>query len=275
VLFRVSGWTYFQALTALAVPRRLTLLMTAAAVGCATVPPGQGAVVLAPSGLRPEPLTEGVSSIPWFSDISLYNLRQQELTARFNALTHDGGLVTASASVVTYRIVPEELVALAREVGPDYAQLLVRPETEAAVRLVVGGLLANDFDSDHIVAAQVEITRRAAARLRPYHVLLESVDLRTMRVVAPLAQLQVAGALVLEQQILEAPRDVEIARKKAEALREEAQGLSDQFEAVAASLTAQTLEDRRRRAWDALLRAPSASVVVEAAGTPATLEVAP
>ena len=250
-------------------------LLVGAAVGCASVPSGQGAVVLAPSGVRPEPLTEGVSSIPWFAEVSLYDLRQQKLTVRFNALTRDGGLVTASASVVTYRIVAEELVALAREVGPDYAQSLIKPEAEAAVYLVVSGLLADELDSPHIVVAQAEITRRAASRLRPYHVLLESVDLRTLQVVAPPAQIQVARALVLEQEILAAPRAMEIAVKKADARREEAEGLLSQFQAIAPSLSLPTLEDRRRRAWDALLRAPSSSVVVETARRPAVLEVSP
>lgn len=255
--------------------RYLVMGLNAATLSCATVPPGHGAVVLASSGVRPEALTEGVSPIPWFGEISLYDLRQQQLTVRFNALTHDGGLVTASASVVTYRIVPEELVPLAREVGPAYAQVLVKPEAEAAVRLVIGGLLADELDSDHIVAAQAEITRLAATRLRPYHVILESVDLRTLQVLAPLAQMQVGYALMLEQQLLTAPRRMEVVRKKADALRDEAQGLSDHFNAVAPSLLPQTLEDRRRRAWDHLLQAPSSSVVLEAAGAPAKLEVSP
>jgi regulator of protease activity HflC (stomatin/prohibitin superfamily) len=249
--------------------------LVVASVGCATVPPGYGAVVLAPSGVQPEPLKEGVSAIPWFGEVKLYDLRQQELTVRFNAITGDGGLVTASASVVTFRIVPEELVALAREVGPLYGQVLVRPETEAAVRTVIGGLLADELDTQHILVAQAEVTRRAAQRLRPYHVLLESVDLRTLQLVAPLVFAQVGRALVLEQQILAAPRQLEVAQKQADARREEASGLSRQFEALAPSLSPETLEDRRVRAWNRLLQAPSSSVQVEAAGSPAILEVSP
>jgi regulator of protease activity HflC (stomatin/prohibitin superfamily) len=254
---------------------RLLFLFALASASCATVPPGQGAVVLGPSGVHPQPLPEGVSSVPWFGEVTLYDLRQQQLTVRFNALTKDGGLVKASASVVTYRIVPEELVALAREVGPDYGAVLVRPEAEAAVRLVVGGLLADEFDSDHIVAAQAEISRRAAARLRPYHILLESVDLRTMQVVAPLAQMQVAYTLVLQQRYLTTPREMEVVHKQADQRREQAEGLANELGAIAPSLSSQTLEDRRRRAWDALLRAPSSSVFAETAGAPAVVEVSP
>lgn len=252
----------------------LTALMLTSAA-CATVPPGHGAVVVGPSGVRAEPLTEGVSSMPWSGEVSLYDLRQQQLSVRFNALTHDGGLVTASASVVTFRIVPEELVAFAREVGPKYAEVLVRPEAEAAVRLVVGGLLADELDTDHIRAAQAEVTRRAAARLRPYHLLLESVDLRTLQVVAPLASAEVGHALVLQQEFLAAERRLEIARRQADAQREEARGLARQFEALARSLSPQTLEDLRVRAWSRLLLSPSSSVQVEAAGVPAVLEVSP
>jgi regulator of protease activity HflC (stomatin/prohibitin superfamily) len=249
--------------------------MLVLSAGCATVPPGQGAVVLGPSGVHPEALTEGVSAMPWFGEVSLYDLRQQQVTVRFNALTHDGGLVTASASVVTFRIVPEELVALAREVGPGYAEALVRPEAERAVRLVVGGLKADELDTDHIRLAQADVTRRAAERLRPYHLLLESVDLRTLQVVAPLAQAEVGHALVLQQRFLAAARQLEIVEKQADARRAEAAGLASQFEALSRSLSPQTLDDMRLRAWTRLLQSPSSYVEVEAAGSPALLEVSP
>jgi hypothetical protein len=104
---------------------------------------------------------------------------------------------------------------------------------------------------------------------------LESVDLRTLQVVAPLASAQVGQALVLEQQLLAQPRLLEVAHKKGEALQQEAEGLATGFDAVSPTLSPQTLEDKRRRAWDALLRAPATSVVVDAAGPPAAVEVTP
>ncbi len=251
----------------------LGLVLTSAA--CITVPPGHAAVALAPSGLRPDVLPEGVSAIPWFGQVYLYDTREQELTLRFNAISRDGSPVTTSASVVTYRIVPEEVVALAREVGPNYADVLVRPEVEAALRLVVGGLGSDELDTDHILVAQAAVKERAAARLRPYHVVLESVDFRTLQVVSPLALGQVGASLVLQQRLLEAPRQLEIVRKQAEARREEAAGLAQNHEALEGSLSALTLADLRRRAWDALLRAPSSTVHVKAAGAPAIVEVPP
>jgi len=251
------------------------LLLAVGGFACTTVPPGHGAVVLAPSGVQPAALGEGVSPIPWFGEVSLYDLREQELTVRFEAITRDGSPAQTSASVVTFRIVPEELVGLAREVGPQYASVLVRPEVEAAVRFVIGGLKADELDTDHIVAAQSEVTLRAAAGLRPYHVLLESVDLRTLQIVSPLALAQVGATLVLEQRLLAAPRELEIARKQAEARRQDAAGLADRHETLRSSLSPQSLEDFRRRAWDELLRAPSATIHVKAAGSPAIVEVSP
>ncbi|MGO9831085.1 MAG: SPFH domain-containing protein [Myxococcaceae bacterium] len=255
--------------------RLACLFLALAGVACTTVPPGRAAVVLAPSGVRPEPLGEGVSAIPWFGQVSLYDLREQELTVQFNAITQDGSPAMTSASVVTFRIIPEELVALAREVGPDYASVMVQPEVEAAVRLVVGGLRADELDTEHILAAQAKVTDRAAARLRPYHILLESVDMRTLQIVSPLALAQVGATLVLEQRLLAEPRELEIVRKQADARREEAVGLAERHETLQGSLSPQTLEDFRRRAWDKLLRAPSATIHVEAAGSPAIVEVSP
>ena len=250
-------------------------LLVLAASACTTVPPGHAAVALAPSGLRPDILPEGVSPIPWFGQVYLYDTREQQLTLRFNAISRDGSPVTTSASVVTYRIVPEELVALAREVGPNYADVLVRPEVEAALRLVVGGLGSDELDTEHILAAQAAVMERAAVRLRPYHIVLESVDFRTLQVVSPLALEQVGATLVLQQRLLEAPRHLEIVRKEAEARREEAAGIAQNHETLEGSLSPATLEDLRRRSWDALLRAPSTTVHVKAAGAPALLEVPP
>jgi regulator of protease activity HflC (stomatin/prohibitin superfamily) len=265
---RPSRWVRTAAGRALA-------LLALSASACTTVPPGHAAVALAPSGLRPDVLPEGVSPIPWFGQVYLYDTREQTLTLRFNAISRDGSPVTTSASVVTYRIVPEELVALARELGPNYADVLIRPEVEAALRLVVGGLGSDELDTEHILAAQVAVKERSEARLRPYHILLESVDFRTLQVVSPLALEQVGAALVLQQRLLEAPRQLEIIRKEAEARREEAAGIAQNHEALEGSLSAPTLADLRRRAWDALLRTPSSTVHVKAAGTPAIVEVPP
>jgi hypothetical protein len=134
---------------------------------------------------------------------------------------------------------------------------------------------ADELDTDHIRLAQTEVTRRAAARLRPYHLLLESVDLRTLQVIAPLAQAEVGHALVLQQEFLAAARQLEIVGKQADARRAEAAGLAAQFEALGPSLSPETLENLRVRAWDRLLQSPSTSVEVEAAGAPAILEVSP
>ena len=274
---RHMGWVFCGSRDPGGGPRGRCLLPLLAllSIACATVPPGRAAVVLAPSGVQAQPLAEGVSGVPWFGEFFLYDMRQQQLTVRFNAITADGSPARTSASVVTYHIVPEEVVALAREIGPDYAEVVVRPEVESAVRLVVGGLKSDELDTDDILAAQVKVTARAAARLRPYHVALDSVDLRALEVVSPVALGEVGATLVLEQVLLSEPQLLEIARKQADAQREEAVGLADQFRALTGTLAPASLEDLRRRAWDQLLRAPSTTVNVEARGAPAIVEVSP
>ncbi|HXX32102.1 MAG TPA: SPFH domain-containing protein [Myxococcaceae bacterium] len=260
-------------------PRLAVLLVVAGivagAVACSTVPAGYGGVAFGPSGVDPSPVREGVTGTPWFGEVTLYDLRLQSLTVRFSTLSADGIAVTTSASVVTFRVVPAELVALSREVGPRYAEVILRPSVEAAVRQVLGSLHADELDSAHLVAAQQAITERAAADVRRYHVLLESVDLRTVQVEAPLALAQVGEALALEQVVLAGPHLLEISAQRAEARRSEAEGIASRDRTLVLTLTPEVLENLRNRAWSQLLRAPASSVVARSPGQTMLLEVKP
>ena len=69
------------------------------------------------AGLPPSPRARACSSSGRFARIDVYDLRAHERTEDLAALSADGGMIEARASVLTYHPVPEELVALAREVG--------------------------------------------------------------------------------------------------------------------------------------------------------------
>ena len=87
---------------------------------CATVPAGKVGVVLRTNGVDGEPLGEGVHLIGPLADVETYDQRAQEKSEDLDALSADGEMLEAQASVLTFHPVPTELVALAREVGPDY-----------------------------------------------------------------------------------------------------------------------------------------------------------
>jgi regulator of protease activity HflC (stomatin/prohibitin superfamily) len=237
-------------------------------VACATVPPGYAGVVLTPSGVRPRPLGEGVSAVPPLSQVALYDLRVQTRAENLRALAADGAPLIARASVVAFHVVPAQLVALHREVGPEYYDRVVRPVVRSEVRRVLGGLCSDQITAAAIPRIQARIQAGVAARLPRFHVVADTIDLRNLVVdYSPMAYGVILQTGVLEQRALATPQLLAIERHRAEVRREEARGVSAQFRLVAPGLTPQVLADSATHTVGDLLAAPTTSVLL---GTGAT-----
>jgi len=250
------------------------LLLSAAA--CVTVPSGHLGVLLRPEGVAREPIGEGVHLIGPLARAEIYDLRGQEHLEYLAALSADGAMLEARASVLTFRPAAGEVVALAREVGPSYYQVVVQPIIRSTVRRVLAGRRLDELDTAGILGAQGEITRIAAARARPYHIILESVDLRTLDMLpsSPAYRVVIATS-VSEQEVLAARKRVDLVRHSGDARREAARGVAVSHAVLAPTLTAETLTESANRAWTNLVTAPSSHVEVRASRNPYLMEVAP
>lgn len=74
---------------------------------------------------------------PW-SRVDLYDVPVDEHTEDLGAVSADGAALEGKASVLTFHAAPGEVVALAREVGPDFYAAVVRPIVSSTVRRVLG-----------------------------------------------------------------------------------------------------------------------------------------
>jgi regulator of protease activity HflC (stomatin/prohibitin superfamily) len=246
------------------------------APACVTVPSGHLGVLLRSEGVAREPMGEGVHLLGPLARAEIYDLRAQEHTEVLAALSADGAMLEARASVLTFRPAAGELVALAREIGPTYYQVIVRPIVRSTVRRVLASRRLDELDTAAVLSAQEEITRIAAARTRPFHVILDGVDLRTLAMLpSSPAYRVVVETSVTEQQVLAARKRVELVGRHTEARREAARGLAWSYTVLAPSLTRETLADSANRAWTRLVTAPSSSVEVQASRSPYLMEVAP
>lgn len=242
---------------------------------CATVPPGYAAVVTTPSGVRPDPLTEGVSFIGPWSQADLLDLRAQERNENLAGVAADGATVEANASVVTWHIIPEEVVAFDREVGPHPYSRLIRPVVQAAVRKVVARYPAFEImDTRNLPAIQRQITALAAADARKMHIRVDDVYMRSLTVAAAPLTAAILETSQLEQQVLEMRDELEIARRQADVRREEGRSLAIANADIGGTLTPQVIDDSARRAWSDLLNAPNTSVSVSPEMSP-KVEVSP
>ena len=240
------------------------LLVLLGVSACATVPPGEGAVVLHPSGTDPKALGEGRHWTGFFSESELYDLRQQEHDEDLVGLSRDGAALQLRASLVTYRLVPEELVALAREIGPDYHEVVVRPVVQSTVRRILATYRVDQLDSPRLREAQERITELARERLRPRHVLLTSVLLRGVFVDAPRMNREIEATAIADQQVLEERHRLDLARARARERVEEARGIDAAHRLLAPTLDRRLLDSRRIEAWERLLTSPGTAVEITA-----------
>ncbi|MCA1664479.1 MAG: hypothetical protein LC659_09455 [Myxococcales bacterium] len=241
--------------------------------GCATIPSGSAAVVMGASG-RVEVLGEGAHVVSPLARVELYDLRAQERDEDLVGITSDGVPVAARTSLVTYSIAPDELAALDRAVGSGYYDVVVRPIVRASVRRVLSAYRADDLDAATIIDAQRRITELAATRLRPFHIVLDSVDLRTLAVLmSEKSYRMVLDIGVLEQRLLAQRQRLEVERQRGEALRQRARSIAGAHARVAPTLTPAVLADDALRASAALMSSPTTHVLVGDGRQPIALEV--
>lgn len=251
------------------------LLVVALGAGCATVPAGHGGVVTSPfSGVRKEPLTEGVT-FTGFSQVQIYDLRAQEQPEDLRGVAADGAPVQANASVVTWHIVPSELVEFARHVGPDAYPRIVRPIVQSAVRRVVARYGAFQLmDSRNIPAIQRAITELSRQHAEGLHLAIDGVLIRSMVIASAPLYAQIVGTSTEEQLALSMPHEIEIARGRGEQRRERGRAAVAAHALEAPTLTPEALQHAAIDAWTALATSPATTILV-APDQPYVLEVAP
>ena len=243
---------------------------------CATIPPGHVGVLLKPNGVAPLPLGEGAHLVNPLSRVELYDLRVDEHNEDLAAISADGVTLEARASILTFHAAPGEVVALAREVGPRFYDMVVLPVVSSTVRMVLAGMRADRLDTPSIIRAQAEVTLLAGQRLRPFHIIVDSVNLRTLGIsFASAAYAEVIDTGVEEQKLLMARQQVALARRQADNLREQARGIAAAHTIVKPTLTPGILQDGTDRAWSALLTSPLTTVEVRASEDSTLTEIEP
>ncbi len=234
---------------------------TAGLTGCAVVDSGYRGVAVSPNG-HFTTLPEGASFVVPFTSVRSYDLRQRGFTAHFFTLTADGVSVETSDSLVTYHIVKSEIVPLAREVGPNYESVVIVPIVQSVVRRVLASYRWSQLDSRHIREANKKITKLTAVKLRPYHIVLESVLLRNLEDEQPLYEKAVIDTSVMKQYALRAQTEVKIAKRRAEQRRIEAKGIVAANNLIAPTLTKKILKDDEIKTWRKLVDSPNTQVKI-------------
>lgn len=204
-------------------------------------------------------LGEGLRFVPPWDKLFVYNVRLQEIRHSMSVLTEEGLEIKFDLSI-RYR--PElELVGLLHQrVGPDYAEKVVVPEVESALRSIAGGQKL-----DAIYTASQDVVQRVVTEVLEQasrnYVHIDEVVVRHIELPQPVrARIE---AKMIEKETAEAYEfRLRIATGEAERQKIEAGGLAVYNGIIGASLSPGVLQWEALQATKELAKSPNAKTII-------------
>jgi len=204
-------------------------------------------------------LGEGLRFVPPWDKLFVYNVRLQEIRHSMSVLTEEGLEIKFDLSI-RYR--PElELVGLLHQrVGPDYAEKVVVPEVESALRSIAGGQKL-----DTIYTASQDVVQRVVTEVLEQasrnYVHIDEVVVRHIEL--PQAVRERIEAKMIEKETAEAYEfRLKIATSEAERQKIEAGGLAVYNGIIGASLSPSVLQWEALQATKELAKSPNAKMII-------------
>lgn len=204
-------------------------------------------------------LGEGLKIIPPWDKVFIYNIRVQEQKHEMQVLTKEGMTATLHLSI-RYHPEPEMVGLLHERVGPKYAERIVIPEVESALRTIMG-----EFELHEVYGSQRGLVQKAINdSLEQVSQKFVKVDSIVLREVELPAKVRDAIEEKMTQKELSEAYEYKLEREKQEAERRkiEADGLSNYNNTLKQSLSPEVLKWEAIEATKALANSPNAKTVI-------------
>jgi len=235
-----------RSITLRALACALATLGLGASTGCsyATVNSGELGVLWTPDGIEQKVYHEGSWHIGVWDKVTIYSARSQEREERLEVLAANGLRIELDASV-RYHIVPEEVLALDRELGVHFYSTLLGPTVRSQARRVVGRYQPEEIYSTQRETIERLIREGVEKAVAGRHIVLEAVLIRNVTLPDTI-QGAINNKLEAEQQALkmkfviaeaEAEAQKKMIEEKAEAERQKvrAESMAESDEIMAKS----------------------------------------
>ena len=210
------------------------------------------------------PLGEGFHIVAPWNSVSIYEVRQQELSENIQALSSNGLDIKIDASIWFQ---PEYALLgnLHQEKGEMYIQRVLHPAIRSAARSVVGRYTPEQLYSSKRDAIQTEIYTETNRLLEGQYVQLNEVLVRDVKL-PPTIKDAIERKLSQEQEALEYEFRLQKAEQEAERQRIDAEGKARANQILSASLTDKILQEKGIQATIELSKSPNSKVVVIGSG---------
>ncbi len=209
-------------------------------------------------------LGEGFHIVAPWNTVYVYEVRQQELSEKIQALSSNGLDIRIDASIWFQ---PEftNLGNLHQQRGEMYIQRVLQPAIRSAARSVVGRYTPEQLYSSKRDAIQTEIFTETNRLLEGQFVQLNEVLVRDVTL-PPTIKEAIERKLSQEQEALEYEFRLQKAEQEAERQRIDAEGKATANRILSASLTDKILQEKGIQATLELSKSPNAKVVVIGGG---------
>jgi prohibitin 1 len=241
----------------------LVVLLTLSGSIFRTIQPGENAVLFKRfgGGLDTENVKgQGFLIIAPWNRLITYDTRTKEAFEEMSVLSKNGLTIAVELSY-RYQPITKSIGLLHEEIGPNYLEVIVKPEIRSATREVIGKYLPEELYSTKREAIQDEILERTKEKVGKKHIVLDEVLIRE---VALPASLKVAIEKKLEEEQLSFQFEFKLDRERKEAERKiiEATAKAEANRILNASLTSNILKDKGIEATLELAKSPNSKVVV-------------
>jgi len=206
---------------------------------------------------------EGLHFIMPFNRMYRYNARNQTIRDELDVLTVDGLTVKVKYSI-RYYLKSENLPLLHLKVGPNYADVVVKPEVRSTIRTIFGQYKPEDIYTSQR-AIQEQINEVARDKFQALYVGLDGIPIHTIK-------LPTVISTAIEEKLATQQRDkayvyrFSIAEKEAARLLVEANGLKNYNKTLSESLNPELLRWYGVKATENIAKSDNSKVIVIGGG---------
>ncbi|HLD47940.1 MAG TPA: prohibitin family protein [Desulfobaccales bacterium] len=237
----------------------LVLVVTVAVSTAKVVPPGNvGVLVLL--GKVYGSIPEGVHLVNPLASMTLMNVRTKEVFEHAEAPSREGLNVALEVSCL-YHLKPAEAANVYRQVGPNYEEVVVKPQFRSAIRGITVNHEAKDLYTSSRELIASEIFKDLEENLGKRGMVVETILLR--KVDLPKLVVEAINAkLAADQQAQQMRFVLEKERQEAERKRIEAQGIQDFQKIISQGLSEQLLRWKGIETTQALAESQNSKTII-------------
>lgn len=202
---------------------------------------------------------EGLHFVMPYNRMYVYDTRRQRVSDSIDVLTVDGLMVHVEYSV-RFSPNPDLLPLLHQKIGPDYLNVVVRPEVRSVIRTVFGQYKPEEIYTTQ-KAIQERVSVQAKVRSEARFVSIDDVPIERI-CLPPLVATAIENKKAQQQLDEEYEYRLKVANKEAERKRIDAAGQKDYNETVSRSLSPMLMEWHGIQATENLAKSPNSKVVI-------------